>query len=101
MEEQDDNPALLKVAEAVSDGTPVDWESAQSLHDESEAELAHLQALEVVAAAHRSARLQEPPLTFTDTAPSGRRGVKTIRVWVILGLALVALYLILQLLWRS
>ncbi len=124
MENHDENPALLEVAEAVSDGNPVDWELAQSRHDEAVAELSHLQALEVVATAHRSARLDpgntggpsadgsesshwdrhhaeaaEPRLGSTAAVPSGWRSL-VVRAAVGLGFALVALLLVLRFLWK-
>jgi hypothetical protein len=111
------------VAEAVSDGNPVDWELAQSRHDEAVAELSHLQALEVVATAHRSARLNpentsgpsadgsessrrerhqveaaEPRSTAVDR--SGWRSPGVVRAVVGLALALVALLLVLRFLWK-
>ena len=125
MEDQDENPALLEVAEAVSDGKPVDWELAQSRHDPTGVELSHLQALEVVAAAHRSARLDseniggpsaddslsrawgghspetaEPRLGSTGAIPSTRRSTVMIRAAVGLAFALVALYLVFRVLWK-
>ena len=125
MENQDENPALLEVAEAVSDGKPVDWELAQSRHDEAVAELSHLQALEVVATAHRSARLNpgntggpsadgsessrwdghhaqaaERRLGSTAEVPSGWRSPGVVRAVVGLGIALVALLLVLRFLWK-
>jgi hypothetical protein len=122
MEDQDENPALLEVAEAVSDGNPVDWELAQSRHDEAVAELSHLQALEVVATAHRSARLPgntgDPSADVSESSrwdrhhaqaaqpqptaavPSGWRSPGLVRAVVGLGLALVALLLVLRFLWK-
>ena len=54
METRDDDPALLKVAEAVSDGKPVDWDHEERGHrDDAARDLAQLRALETVAAAYR------------------------------------------------
>src|SRR5262245_11598844 len=125
MEDQDEDPALLEVAEAVSAGNPVNWESAQSRHDPTGVELSHLQALEAVAAAHRSARLDseniggpsaddslgrtwggpspetaEPRLGSTGAVPSSRRNIGMIRAAVGLAFALVALYFIFRVLWK-
>jgi len=125
MEDQDDNAALLKVAEAVSDGKPVDWDAAQSRHDEAEMDLAHLQALESVAAAFRSARQhpenpdnpcagslgssawrsgdphsEEPRRLSPDNTLSGKRKSGTLRAGVLLALGLSALYLAVRWLWR-
>src|SRR5437867_1011796 len=74
MESQDENAALLKLAEAVSDGHPVDWDSAQSLLDDAERELAPLRALEAVAAAYRAARRHRgsspgTPVARPESAP--------------------------------
>lgn len=46
---------LLRVAEAISDGTPVDWESETVLDERTRRQLGHLRLLEAVATAHRSA----------------------------------------------
>ena len=126
MEIQDDDTALLKVAEAVSDGRPVDWESAQSQHDDAGAELSHLQALEVVADAHRKARLHpeigragaasslengardedlpsraDPRMKSPGENPTGRARFGKVRAWVILAFVLVLLYLIFRLLGKA
>jgi hypothetical protein len=125
MEDQDDDAALLKVAEAVSDGNPVDWDAAQSRHDEAEIDLAHLQALEGVAAAFRatrqdmessgstsagpfsaSARGSDDPHALDlqrrpkDGTPSGWRRSGIIRAAALGTLALAALYLAARLLWN-
>jgi serine/threonine-protein kinase len=48
---QDEDPALLRVAEAISDGTPVDWDTARpALRGKVE----HLRLIEEVARAHRT-----------------------------------------------
>lgn len=54
METSDDEFALLKVAESVSDGIPVDWSSEAGLREAGGNDLAPLQLLEKVAAAYRS-----------------------------------------------
>src|SRR5258705_12256675 len=125
MEDQDDDVALLKVAEAVSDGKPVDWDAAQSRHDEAEADLAHLQALESVAAAFRAARQppensdnpsagalrgsewrsadphsEEPRRLLPESTLSGKRRSGPLRAGVLLALGLAALYLAVRWLWK-
>ena len=74
MEEPDDDGALLKVAQAISDGHPVDWESESSAQKASGAELSHLKEMAAVAEAHRQARPTRPP-AFDDTVPLRRPGV--------------------------
>jgi hypothetical protein len=66
MEEPDDDGALLKVAQAISDGHPVDWESESSAQKASRPELSHLKEMAAVAEAHRRARPTRPP-AFDDT----------------------------------
>jgi len=125
MEDQDDDAALLKVAEAVSDGKPVDWDAAQSRHDEAELDLAHLQALESVAAAFRATRQppenpdnpsagslssspwrtngphsEEARRRSPDSTLSGKRRSGTLRAGVLLALGLAALYLAVRWLWK-
>ena len=125
MEDQDDDAALLKVAEAVSDGKPVDWDAAQSRHDEAEMDLAHLQALESVAAAFRATRQppenpdnpsagslssspwrtndphsEESRRRSPDSTRFGKRRSGTLRAGVLLALGLAALYLAVRWLWK-
>ena len=69
MEEPDDDGALLKVAQAISDGHPVDWESESSAQKDSGPELSHLKAMAALAEAHRRARPIRPPEPFDDTLP--------------------------------
>ena len=71
MEEPDDDGALLKVAQAISDGHPVDWESERSAQQASGAELSHLKAMAAVAEAHRQARPTRPS-AFDDMVPLRR-----------------------------
>jgi hypothetical protein len=93
MEERDEDGALLKVAQAISDGHPVDWESEHSAQRDSAPELAHLKAMAALAEAHRKARPSRPPGTFDDTVPLRRspalRAGAFLR-WAIYGAALLA-----------
>lgn len=74
MEERNDDGALLKVAQAISDGHPVDWESESSAQRACGAELSHLKEMAAVAEAHRQARPTRPP-AFDDTVPLRQPGV--------------------------
>lgn len=53
--ERDDEGPLIRVAEAISDGTPVDWQKETSEHGALRAKLGRLRLLEAVASAHRDA----------------------------------------------
>jgi len=52
MEDKGENRTLLRVAEAISDGRPVDWGSEQAMNEELKTRLQYLQVLEAVATAH-------------------------------------------------
>jgi len=71
MEEPEDDKALLKVAQAISDGHPVDWDSERSAQQASGPELSHLKEMAAVAEAHRRSRPTRPP-AFDDTVPVRR-----------------------------
>ncbi|MGH7343251.1 MAG: serine/threonine-protein kinase, partial [Candidatus Rokuibacteriota bacterium] len=53
--EKDDEGPLIRVAEAISDGAPVDWQKETSEHGALRAKLGRLRLLEAVASAHRDA----------------------------------------------
>ena len=63
--------ALLKVAQAISDGRPVDWESESRAQADSAPELSHLKAMAALAEAHRKTRPTHKE-TFDDTVPLHR-----------------------------
>jgi len=69
MGERDDEAYLLKVAQAVVDGNPVDWDAERRRLEE---ELARLKELEALAAAHREAMRAslEPADDATECPPS-------------------------------
>ncbi|HEU5180553.1 MAG TPA: hypothetical protein VFW45_07160 [Candidatus Polarisedimenticolia bacterium] len=69
MEERDDDGALLKVAQAISDGHPVDWDSETTAQKDSAPELSHLKAMAALAEAHRRSRPARLPDNFDDTVP--------------------------------
>ncbi len=54
MEKHDAEPILVEVAEAISDGTPVDWQKQTAGRQELHGRLAHLRLIEEVATAHRT-----------------------------------------------
>lgn len=81
-----DDEALLKVAERVSDGNPVDWEAARRLLGDSAEELEQLRLLSVLAEAHRQVRPHRTPARQADPA-KGRRGSPWL--WILLGVAAV------------
>jgi hypothetical protein len=81
-----DDETLLKVAERVSDGNPVDWEAARRLLGDSAEELEQLRLLSVLAEAHRQVRPHRPPARLEDPAKS-RLGIPWL--WIILGIAAV------------
>ena len=96
MEDRNDDAPLLKVAQAVSDGNPVDWDAEhRRLHD-APGELARLKAVETVVAGHRAVMGKVAPKE-TASEPSRSHGGREKRLIVRLGLAalsLVALWLV-------
>src|SRR5262245_3465988 len=72
MEDPNEDGALLKVAQAISDGKPVDWESESRAQKDSAPELSHLKAMAALAEAHRRARPVRARETFDDTVPLRR-----------------------------
>ena len=73
---QDDDLALLRVAEAISDGTPVDWDTARpALRGKGE----HLRLIEEVARAHRTP-VPAPRPAAARTAPGGASDLLTTAV---------------------
>ena len=85
MTKQNDE-TLLKVAERVSDGNPVDWEAARKLLGDNAEELEQLRLLSVLADAHRQVR---PRRTAPRQAEPARHRVRSPWLWVLLGLAAV------------
>ena len=53
--------ALLAVAEAITDGQAVDWETALAESPEQRGQLSNLRALETVAEAHRKLQRESSP----------------------------------------
>lgn len=53
MNENDENPILIAVAETIADGLPVDWESLIREHPEIAKDLRELQVLQGVESARR------------------------------------------------
>jgi hypothetical protein len=126
MESQNDNPALLKVAQAVSDGKAVDWEAEKTRQDDAAKELAQLRELETVAAGYRAT---PPPRAADRLVPEGPQAGKPpaakvseaaatpqapagnipswmaipapLRRWRAVALALIVLYLLYRFLWKT
>jgi hypothetical protein len=116
MESGDHESALLKLAETVSDGVPVDWSSGAGLREASGSDLAPLQLLEKVADAYRSTARPPRPGSLPpgaeagllhgardrqcdtpaaqDTVPS-RRSRRVILIGVLAGVAVLALFVLL------
>lgn len=55
MNENDENPILIAVAETIADGLPVDWESLIHEHPEVAGDLRELRVLQGVESARRQA----------------------------------------------
>ncbi|HEY3175943.1 MAG TPA: protein kinase [Candidatus Polarisedimenticolia bacterium] len=64
MDKREDEAFLLRVAEAISDGEPVDWESVATAHEGMRSKLARLKVLESLAGVHWTAS--------RDAGPSGQ-----------------------------
>ena len=119
MKSQDEENPLLRVALAVSDGQPVDWDSQRKLQEDAAGELAHLRVLEALASAHREAiphrptsqgpaagasdpqqgnppRSEPTPALRTGPATSRTPGASHPRRWLMVALALLALWIILR-----
>jgi len=63
---QDDDPALLRVAEAVTDGAPVDWKAERAARPQQSGKVDHLRLIQEVARAHRA------PISPAEQAPIDR-----------------------------
>ena len=55
-----DDPSVVVLGKAVSDGVPVDWEGMREEHPEAGALIDNLQFVERVVAAHRRIAEEEP-----------------------------------------
>lgn len=66
MKDKGEDRALLSVAEAISEGKPVDWPAEQSAHHDLAKKLKQLRLLEAVASAHRA-----PPMVQEGEAGAG------------------------------
>lgn len=74
---QGDDPAAIRVAEAITDGTPVDWKTAQpALGDKVE----HLRLIEEVARAHRTPFPAPRPASADRTVSGGASDLLTTAV---------------------
>jgi hypothetical protein len=91
MVDRDAEAPLLKVAQAVGDGKPVDWEAEHQRHHDTPGELASLKDLEAVVAGHRA---------VLDKAPSPRLAGSPSWTWrgALLVLGVLALWLLYRLL---
>ncbi len=65
----DDNDALLKIAEAIADETPVDWAACAASDPGERARLERLRSVEAVASAYRA--LHSSAAGEVETPPSG------------------------------
>lgn len=63
---QDDDPVLLRVAEAVTDGAPVDWKAERAARPQQSGKVDHLRLIQEVARAHRA------PIPPAEQAPIDR-----------------------------
>ncbi len=63
-----DDPNLLGVAEAITDGLPVDWQAVMAAHADRKRQVEQLHALEAVAEAHR--RILGPEACGPQDSPS-------------------------------
>ena len=90
MADRDDDAPLLKVAQAVSDGNPVDWEAENQRLQDTPTELARLKDLEAVVAGHRAVLGKTPTTAFSP--------VKRFVRGALLVLSLLALWLLYRLL---
>ena len=59
MDDKAEDKALLDVAEAITDGKPVDWDAAKSAHRNLGRKLGHLRLIEKVAAVHQTPAREE------------------------------------------
>ncbi len=66
-----DSDDILRMAEAIADETPVDWDSCAAITPEDKLRLEHLKVVEAVAAAYRSLHSSDPG--SEDSSPSGAR----------------------------
>jgi hypothetical protein len=70
--QRDDDAALTRVADAITDGTPVDWEAESSANQHLRTKLQNLRLIHEVAAAHRSLAATTPdePAAATPVVPA-------------------------------
>ena len=76
---------LLRTAEAVNDGVAVDWQAESEIHSDLKDQLSHLQAVEAIAAIHRSLGLKILPESgaqkTADVSPPSEAGPPELTQW--------------------
>src|SRR5262245_53261933 len=80
-----DDELLERIAAAITDGTPIDWEAASSRRGEVARRLAHLRAIEAIAAIHRRPGATDDTIDAAGTVAAGRLfvwGRLQVREWL-------------------